>query len=62
LIDLFLNRVNTEWSLVFSDLKGTALGYALPQGRIPLAREDFITCRENAFGEDFAWGVATASY
>ncbi len=61
-LDSFLNVVDTEWNLVFSDIKGESVGYALPTVQIPKEREDFITCRLNVYPDDFIWGVATASY
>ena len=30
-LDSFLNIVNTEWSIVFDDIKGESVAYALPE-------------------------------
>ena len=45
-------------------MQGVNTPFAYPHVGFPAknTREDFVTCRVNKFGKDFAWGVATASY
>lgn len=49
---------------MFTDIQGIDAPFALPNVTIPYGkgREDFISCQVNDFGNDFAWGVATAAY
>ena len=58
----FINIINKEWSLKLKTLKGEEIGFALPSVTFPKGREDFVTCRLNIYPDNFAWGVATASY
>jgi hypothetical protein len=60
--DKFVDIVNKEWAMVFTELSGESVAFALPNVQIPKGRDDFITCRLNVYPDDFAWGVATASY
>ena len=43
----FLDKINYEWTLVFGNdtIKGSHVGYALPEVGFPQPRDDFTTCR-----------------
>ena len=58
----FVDKIDLEWSKKFTEVKGTDVNFALPNVTVTKGRDDFVTCRYQAFGEEFAWGVATASY
>ena len=47
--DSFISKVNQEWGLVFTSIKGLNIGYGFPKAPIPQARPDFNTC--STYGE-----------
>eukprot|EP00347_Sterkiella_histriomuscorum_P017499 403349118 len=58
----FMDNLEAQYKPVFTNIQGADLGYALPSAQIPKLRNDFITCQYKGFGDDFAFGVATAAY
>lgn len=62
LLFTFYDKVKTEWSPKFTNVQGLDVDYALPNNIVSSGRDDFVNCRYRGFGDNFAWGVATAAY
>ena len=61
-LDTFTSKIKSEFEKVFTKVLGDTVDYALPAVSIPDGRKDFVSCQYKGFGDNFAWGVATAAY